>query len=166
MAESTITEGGTEAAAAPAAAKSTKRWYVVHAYSGMEKSVKKALLERIARSGMENQFGEILVPISLLRTAADADGDRPDVVLAQDLREIARTESLPVAPIAPGGLLTGIEARADVDRERAAGGICLDLVPAGAGNGRGLVDGVDAFFCHDCGFPKRAFIVGVPSGCK
>ena len=50
-----------ETSAAPAA-KSTKRWYVVHAYSGMEKSVKKALIERVARSGMEQQFGEILVP--------------------------------------------------------------------------------------------------------
>ena len=51
-----------EGAAATPVAKSTKRWYVVHAYSGMEKSVKKALMERVARSGMENQFGEILVP--------------------------------------------------------------------------------------------------------
>ncbi len=50
-----------ETSATPAA-KSTKRWYVVHAYSGMEKSVKKALIERVARSGMEHQFGEILVP--------------------------------------------------------------------------------------------------------
>ena len=50
------------AAHAAPAAKSTKRWYVVHAYSGMEKSVRRALLERVARSGMEAQFGEILVP--------------------------------------------------------------------------------------------------------
>ena len=63
MAETTITEDGAalESAAAPAV-KSTKRWYVVHAYSGMEKSVRKALIERIARSGMQEQFGEILVP--------------------------------------------------------------------------------------------------------
>jgi transcriptional antiterminator NusG len=39
-----------------------KRWYVVHAYSGMEKSVRRALLERIDRMGMNNLFGEILVP--------------------------------------------------------------------------------------------------------
>jgi transcriptional antiterminator NusG len=39
------------------------RWYVVHAYSGFEKSVQKALLERIARSGMQDQFGQILVPV-------------------------------------------------------------------------------------------------------
>jgi transcriptional antiterminator NusG len=50
-----------ETTTAPAA-KSTKRWYVVHAYSGMEKSVKKALIERVSRSGMQEQFGEILVP--------------------------------------------------------------------------------------------------------
>src|ERR1700716_127784 len=40
-----------------------KRWYVVHAYSGMEKSVQRALVERIARAGMEDKFGQILVPI-------------------------------------------------------------------------------------------------------
>ncbi|NDU92652.1 MAG: transcription termination/antitermination protein NusG [Ferrovum sp.] len=39
------------------------RWYVVHAYSGFEKSVQRALVERIARSGMQEQFGEILVPV-------------------------------------------------------------------------------------------------------
>jgi transcriptional antiterminator NusG len=39
------------------------RWYVVHAYSGFEKSVQKALKERIARSGMADKFGEILVPV-------------------------------------------------------------------------------------------------------
>jgi transcriptional antiterminator NusG len=41
----------------------TMRWYVVHAYSGFEKSVQKALKERIARSGMADRFGEILVPV-------------------------------------------------------------------------------------------------------
>ena len=60
MAQTTITEDS-ESAAAPSA-PSNKRWYVVHAYSGMEKSVKKALVERVARSGMEDQFGQILVP--------------------------------------------------------------------------------------------------------
>ncbi|KAA9129532.1 transcription termination/antitermination protein NusG [Marinihelvus fidelis] len=39
-----------------------KRWYVVHAYSGFEKSVKKSLEERIKREGMEEYFGEVLVP--------------------------------------------------------------------------------------------------------
>jgi len=53
-----------EAAATPEAAKTggTKRWYVVHAYSGMEKSVAKALQERIDREGLQSQFGRILVP--------------------------------------------------------------------------------------------------------
>ena len=39
-----------------------KRWYVVHAYSGFENQVKRSLAERVARSGMEDMFGEILVP--------------------------------------------------------------------------------------------------------
>ena len=40
----------------------TMRWYVVHAYSGFEKSVQKALLDRINRAGMQEKFGKILVP--------------------------------------------------------------------------------------------------------
>jgi transcriptional antiterminator NusG len=40
----------------------TKRWYVVHAYSGFEKQVMKSIKERIVRGHMENLFGEILVP--------------------------------------------------------------------------------------------------------
>ena len=39
-----------------------KRWYVVHAYSGYEKQVKRSLEERIERAGMQDMFGEILVP--------------------------------------------------------------------------------------------------------
>jgi len=38
------------------------RWYVVHAYSGMEKAVERNIRESIARAGMENKFGRILVP--------------------------------------------------------------------------------------------------------
>ena len=40
-----------------------KRWYVVHAYSGFEKSVQRALTDRIARSEIAAQFGKILVPV-------------------------------------------------------------------------------------------------------
>jgi transcriptional antiterminator NusG len=39
------------------------RWYVVHTYSQFEKSVQRALVERIARAGMQEQFGQILVPV-------------------------------------------------------------------------------------------------------
>lgn len=38
------------------------RWYVVHAFSGFEHSVQRALKERVARAGMQDRFGEILVP--------------------------------------------------------------------------------------------------------
>ncbi len=39
------------------------RWYVVHAYSGFEKSVARNLVDRIERAGMKDRFGEILVPV-------------------------------------------------------------------------------------------------------
>jgi len=45
-----------------APAPSNLRWYVVHAYSGMEKAVERNLRERIERAGMQAKFGRILVP--------------------------------------------------------------------------------------------------------
>jgi len=39
-----------------------KRWYVVHAYSGFENQVKRSLEERIKLRGLEDRFGQILVP--------------------------------------------------------------------------------------------------------
>lgn len=41
----------------------SKRWYVVHAYSGFEKSVMRAIQERISRMEMQEKFGRILVPV-------------------------------------------------------------------------------------------------------
>jgi transcriptional antiterminator NusG len=38
------------------------RWYVVHAYSGFESHVKRSLEERIERAGMQDHFGDIMVP--------------------------------------------------------------------------------------------------------
>ena len=38
------------------------RWYIVHAYSNFEHRVKAALEERIERMGLQDKFGEILVP--------------------------------------------------------------------------------------------------------
>ena len=50
---------------APQAGNSTSpdlKWYVVHAYSGMEKAVERNIVERINRAGMQDKFGRILVP--------------------------------------------------------------------------------------------------------
>jgi len=38
-------------------------WYVVHTYSQFEKSVQRALTERIQREGMQDKFAQILVPV-------------------------------------------------------------------------------------------------------
>jgi len=46
-----------------ASANPDLRWYVVHAYSGMEKAVERNILERINRAGMQSKFGRILVPM-------------------------------------------------------------------------------------------------------
>jgi transcriptional antiterminator NusG len=49
--------------AAQLAPAGNKRWYVVHAYSGMEKAVERNLRERIERSELQSKFGRILVPM-------------------------------------------------------------------------------------------------------
>ena len=55
-----ITDNVTAVEGAPA--HPDMRWYVVHAYSGMEKAVERNIRESIARAGMEAKFGRILVP--------------------------------------------------------------------------------------------------------
>ena len=63
MSEQAESSTRTTADAATAVAGVTGlRWYVVHAYSGMEKAVERNLRERIERSGMQAKFGRILVP--------------------------------------------------------------------------------------------------------
>ena len=53
-----------EQVTAPAEPKNPDlRWYVVHAYSGMEKAVERNIIERINRAGMQDKFGRILVPM-------------------------------------------------------------------------------------------------------
>jgi len=66
-----------------------KRWYVVHAYSGFENHVKRSLEERIAYAGMEDRFGEVLVPteeVVEMRAGQKRKSDRkffPGYVLVQ-----------------------------------------------------------------------------------
>jgi transcriptional antiterminator NusG len=66
MKEQEMTEelaSNTAASPADVAPTGNKRWYVVHAYSGMEKAVERNLRERIDRAGMQEKFGRILVPM-------------------------------------------------------------------------------------------------------
>lgn len=56
-------DSGDAVAAVPAAvANPDLRWYIVHAYSGMEKAVERNIAERVVRSDMGAKFGRILVP--------------------------------------------------------------------------------------------------------
>jgi len=65
------------------------RWYVVHAYSGFENQVKRSLEDRIARSGLGEMFGQILVPteeVVEMREGQKRKSDRkffPGYVLVQ-----------------------------------------------------------------------------------
>ncbi len=65
------------------------RWYVVHAYSGFENQVKRSLEERIKRSGLDEKFGQVLVPteeVVEMREGQKRKSDRkffPGYVLVQ-----------------------------------------------------------------------------------
>ena len=65
------------------------RWYVIHAYSGYEAQVMRQLQDRINRSGLDNKFGEILVPteeVVEMRDGKKRKSDRkffPGYVLVQ-----------------------------------------------------------------------------------
>ncbi len=67
----------------------TMRWYVVHAYSGFENHVVRSLKDRIARSSLQDKFGEILVPteeVIEMRAGQKRKSDRkffPGYVLVQ-----------------------------------------------------------------------------------
>jgi transcriptional antiterminator NusG len=53
-----------EASAAPALAPSSnKRWYVVKVQSGREESIKEAIEKRVKIEGLEEFFGQIIIPI-------------------------------------------------------------------------------------------------------
>ena len=55
-----------------------KRWYVVHAYSGFENQVVRMLGERIQRSGLQDCFGEVLVPTEEVVEMRDGQKRRSD----------------------------------------------------------------------------------------
>jgi transcriptional antiterminator NusG len=65
------------------------RWYVVHAYSGFENQVMRLLRERIERAGLQERFGQILVPteeVVEMRSGQKRKSDRkffPGYVLVQ-----------------------------------------------------------------------------------
>ena len=47
----------------------SKKWYVIHTYSGFENKVKTALQERIKQHSMDEIFGEILIPTETVQEA-------------------------------------------------------------------------------------------------
>jgi len=55
-----------------------KRWYVVHAYSGFENQVVRMLKDRIQRSGMQDMFGDVLVPTEEVVEMRDGQKRRSD----------------------------------------------------------------------------------------
>lgn len=57
-----MTETQTRMTVLEPAANPDFRWYVVQAYSGMERATERNIQERIARAGVQHKFGRILIP--------------------------------------------------------------------------------------------------------
>jgi transcriptional antiterminator NusG len=66
-----------------------KRWYVVHVFSGFEQQAVRSIKERISYAGLEDKFGDILVPteeVVEMRAGQKRKSDRkffPGYVLIQ-----------------------------------------------------------------------------------
>ncbi|MDQ3776435.1 MAG: transcription termination/antitermination protein NusG [Gammaproteobacteria bacterium] len=54
------------------------KWYVVHAFSGAEHQVKRSLEDRVRRSGLQDRFGDILVPTEEVVELRDGQKRRTD----------------------------------------------------------------------------------------
>jgi transcriptional antiterminator NusG len=57
----------------------SKRWYVMHVYSGFEKKAKQAIIEKAEKLGLTDKFDEILVPteeVVELRRGAKVSAER------------------------------------------------------------------------------------------
>ncbi|MBA2353045.1 MAG: transcription termination/antitermination protein NusG [Acidobacteria bacterium] len=49
-----------------AQAPTVLNWYIVHTYSGFEKKVKESLEQRVHAYGLQDKFGEVLVPTEIV----------------------------------------------------------------------------------------------------
>jgi len=55
-----------------------KRWYVVQVYAGYEEAIKKDLIRRIQDDGLQDSFGEILIPSVKLKQLFTVDEDQDE----------------------------------------------------------------------------------------
>ncbi len=54
-----------------------KRWYVVQVYAGFEEQVKADLIKRISQEGLQDSFGDVLIPSAKMKRIFEA-GDTKD----------------------------------------------------------------------------------------
>jgi len=52
-----------------------KRWYVVQAYAGYEETAKRDILKRVAEAGQEDAVGEVLVPVTQVKSLSGATAE-------------------------------------------------------------------------------------------
>ena len=57
-----------------------RHWYILHTYSGFEKQVKTAMLERIKQAGQEELFGELMVPTEQVAQVMAQVGGPPEYI--------------------------------------------------------------------------------------
>jgi len=52
-----------------------KRWYVVQVYAGFEEQIKADITKRVAKEGLQDLFGEVLVPSAKMRQFFDSEAE-------------------------------------------------------------------------------------------
>lgn len=74
-AEDVEEEGEETVAAAPAAVENNKNWYVVKVQSNREDTIKEAIERRVKKEGLEEFFGQIVIPVEkYIETKPDRNG--------------------------------------------------------------------------------------------
>lgn len=77
---------------------SNLKWYVVHTYSGYEEKAKAALLERVKNVGLEDKFGDIVIP-SVSKETVTKSGKKKTtsktqypgyIIIQMDLNDVTR----------------------------------------------------------------------------
>ena len=67
---------------------SDMKWYVVHTYSGMEKSAESALRERIAREGLNDETWHLVKNTARITGFLGGSANKPSPLPAKDIEAI------------------------------------------------------------------------------
>lgn len=94
--------------AEPEAPANLKRWYVVKVASGREESIKKAIEREIKIEGLENFFGQIVIPVEKVRMIKKVKETKNGEKITKEKPYIKETKKF------PGYLMAEVEFNAEI----------------------------------------------------